>query len=154
MGWKKMKSVFLRYHGTFFASLIDNSPKSVEISREFHDDNHLYVINKQIGVYVTYSTKRISPWVHTFQPKHLIAIKEQFDRYHECFLILVCGFETTAVLNEIEVDMLLPLDNPTNSSISIKTGHDKKLQVSGTAGELKTKLSKTRTYERLIQVLK
>jgi hypothetical protein len=154
MGWKKMKSVFLRYHGTFLASLIDNSPKPLEISRELPGDNHLYVINREIGVYVTYSTKRMSPWNHTFQPKHLTSVKEQFDRYDECFLILVCGFETTAVLNKAEVNILLPLANPTNSSISIKTGHDRKLQVSGSAGKLKSKLSKTRTYERLIEVLK
>lgn len=148
-----MKSVFLRYHGSFLASLIDNSPSPVQIEREIPSDNHLYVFNGDVGAYVTYSTKRMSPWVFTFQPKNLESISAQFDRHKECFLILVCGFETTAVLNTDEVSSLLPLNDPTTSSITIKTGHDKKLAVTGTSGELNYKLTKTRTYERLLKAL-
>lgn len=148
-----MKSVFLRYHGSFFASLIDNSPIPIQIEREFTEDNHLYVINGNIGAYVTYSTKRISPWVLTFQPKHVKSIVDQSNRYKHNFLILVCGFETTAVLSMEEIVQLLPVNTLVASSITIKTGHDKKLAVSGTSGALKGKLSKTRTYSRILEVI-
>ena len=148
-----MKSVFLRYHGSFFASLIDNSSQPVQIVREFPQDNHLFVFNGSVGAYVTYSTKRMSPWVITFQPKHLESVKSQFTRYGKCFMILVCGFETTAVLDQIEIATLLPLDKPATSSITIRTGHDRKLAVSGSNGDLTRKLSKTRTYERLLEAL-
>lgn len=148
-----MKSVFLRYHGSFLVSLVDNSPSPIQIEREISSDNHLYLFNGDVGAYVTYSTKRMSPWVFTFQPKNLQSISAQFSRNKECFLILVCGFETTAVLNMEEVTRLLPLEDPATSSITIKTGHDRKLAVSGTSGELANKLSKTRTYERLLKAL-
>jgi hypothetical protein len=69
-------------------------------------------------------------------------------------VILVCGFETTAVLHKSEVMMLLPIDSSSNSSITIRTGHDRKLEVSGTAGELKGKIAKTKTYERLLSAIK
>jgi hypothetical protein len=153
MGWKKVKSIFLRYHGSFIASLIDNSPQAIEIARDLPDDNHLYSFDGKVGGYLTYSTKRMSPWTFTFQPKHVKSISEQFKKFEDCYLILVCGFETTAVLNKEEVSVLLPLNNPITSSITIRTGHDKKLAVSGTTGELKGKLSKTRTYERLLNSL-
>jgi hypothetical protein len=145
-----MKSIFLRYHGSFLASLIDNSTSPVEVQREFTNDNHLYVFNKKVGAYVTYNSKRMTPWTFSFEPKHVQSIWDLFDRHSDAFVILVCGFETTAVLHKSEVLTLLPKDSTSNSSITIRTGHDRKLAVSGTSGELKTKISKTKTYERLL----
>ena len=149
-----MKSVFLRFHGSFLASLIDNSAEAIQIRREFPNDNHLYVFNEKVGTYVTYNSKRMGPWTFAFEPKHVKIIFETFERHEDGFLILVCGFETTAVLHKSEVYLLLPSESTSNSSITIRTGHDKKLGVSGTIGELKTKVAKTRTYERLLESLK
>jgi hypothetical protein len=149
-----MKSVFLRYHGSFLAALVDNSSLPIELSREFPTDNHLYVFNKKVGAYVTYNSKRMSPWTFSFEPKHVKSILDLFDRHDDAFVILICGFETTAVLHKSEVITLLPSDSQSNSSITIRTGHDKKLAVSGTSGELKGKISKTRTYERLLLAIR
>lgn len=148
-----MKSVFLRYHGSFLASLIDNSLNPVEIVREFKNDNHLYVFNGNVGAYVTYNSKRMSPWTFSFEPKHVKTIFELSERYEDAFVILICGFETTAVLHKSEVASLLPVDSTSNSSITIRTGHDRKLSVSGTTGELKSKIAKTKTYERLLSAI-
>jgi len=145
-----MKSVFLRYHGAFLASLVDNSLVPLNIVREYANDNHLYVFNNKVGAYVTYNSKRMGPWTFSFEPKHVQSILEQFSRHEDSFVILVCGFETTAVLHKSEVIQLLPLESVSNSSITIRTGHDRKLSVSGTMGELKSKVAKTRTYERLL----
>ena len=145
-----MKSIFLRFHGSFLASLIDNSSDPIQIQREFSNDNHLYVFNGKVGTYVTYNSKRMGPWTFAFEPKHVKIIFEIFERHEDAFVILVCGFETTAVLHQSEVVLLLPPDSKSNSSITIRTGHDKKLAVSGSLGELKTKVAKTRTYERLL----
>ena len=149
-----MKSVFLRYHGSFLAALVDNSSLPIELSREFPTDNHLYVFNKKVGAYVTYNSKRMSPWTFSFEPKHVKSILDLFGRHDDAFVILICGFETTAVLHKSEVITLLPSDSQSNSSITIRTGHDKKLAVSGTSGELKGKISKTRTYERLLLAIR
>lgn len=149
-----MKSVFLRFHGSFLAALIDNSSKPVEIAREFPGDNHLYVFNKKVGAYLTYNSKRMSPWTFSFEPKHVQVIMDLFERYEDAFIILVCGFETSAVIHKSDVLKLLPIDSTSNSSITIRTGHDRKLAVSGTSGELKAKISKTKTYERLLAAIK
>lgn len=149
-----MKSVFLRYHGSFLASLIDNSETPIEVVREFNHDNHLYVFNKKVGAYVTYNSKRMSPWTFSFEPKHVKSILELFARHKDAFVILVCGFETTAVLHKSEVALLLPSESSANSSITIRTGHDRKLTVSGTAGKLDRKIAKTKTYERLLSAIK
>jgi hypothetical protein len=150
---KEMKSVFLRYHGSFLASLIDNSHAPVEVTREFPGDNHLYVFNNKVGAYVTYSSKRMSPWTFSFEPKQVRSILDLFNRHEDAFVILVCGFETTAVLHKSEVNQLLLQERSSNSSITIRTGHDKKLAVKGSAGELKNKIAKTRTYERLLAAI-
>jgi len=148
-----MKSIFLRYHGSFLASLVDNSRMPVKIAREIHTDNHLYVFNDKVGAYVTYSSKRMSPWTFAFEPRLVGSIYDLFARHEDAFLILVCGFETTAVLHKSEVQLLLPSESASNSSITIRTGHDRKLAVSGTSGELKGKIAKTKTYERLLSAL-
>jgi hypothetical protein len=148
-----MKSVFLRYHGSFLASLVDNSKMPVKIAREIPSDNHLFVFNDKVGAYVTYNSKRMSPWTFAFEPRLVDSIFDLFVRHEDAFLILVCGFETTAVLHKSEVQLLLPLDSSSNSSITIRTGHDRKLAVSGTSGELKGKIAKTKTYERLLSAL-
>jgi hypothetical protein len=148
-----MKSVFLRYHGSFLASLVDNSSVAVEIIREYPSDNHLYIFNKKVGAYVTYNSKRMSPWTFSFEPKHVKSIFDLFSRHQDAFVILVCGFETTAVLHKSEVTLLLPKESTSNSSITIRTGHDRKLAVSGTSGELKSKIAKTKTYERLLAAI-
>jgi hypothetical protein len=149
-----MKSVFLRYHGSFLASLIDNSETPIEISREISNDNHLYVFNKKVGAYVTYNSKRMSPWTFSFESKHVKSILDLFARHDDAFVILVCGFETTAVLHKSEVMLLLSSETSSNSSITIRTGHDRKLAVSGTKGELRGKIAKTKTYERLLSAMK
>jgi hypothetical protein len=151
---EEMKSVFLRYHGSFLASLVDNSDVPVQISREIASDNHLYVFNEKVGAYVTYNSKRMSPWTFSFEPKHVKSILDLFERHQDAFVILVCGFETTAVLHKSEVLSLLPESSSSNSSITIRTGHDRKLNVSGTEGELKGKIAKTKTYERLLLAIK
>lgn len=148
-----MKSVFLRYHGSFLASLIDNSDRPVEIARAVSNDNHIYLFNGKVGAYVTYNSKRMSPWTFSFEPKHLSKIFELFSKHEDAFVILVCGFETTAVLHKSEVEVLLPNVSDSNTSITIRTGHDKKLGVSGSIGELKGKIVKTRTYERLLTAI-
>ena len=136
------------------ASLIDNSTVPIEVIREFPADNHLYVFNGKVGAYVTYNSKRMSPWTFSFEPKHVETIFDLFDRHQDGFVILVCGFETTAVLHKSEVFLLLSKENASNSSITIRTGHDRKLAVSGTNGELQGKIAKTKTYERLLLALK
>ena len=148
-----MKSIFLRYHGSFLASLIDNSQMPVKIAREIPNDNHLYVFNDKVGAYVTYNSKRMSPWTFAFEPRSVVSIFDLFDRHEDAFLILVCGFETTAVLHKSEARLLLPPNSSSNSSITIRTGHDRKLAVTGTSGELKGKIAKTKTYERLLSAL-
>jgi len=148
-----MKSVFLRYHGSFLASLVDNSGMSIEIAREFSNDNHIYTFNKTVGAYITYNSKRMSPWTFSFEPKHVKSIFDLFERQNDGFVILVCGFETTAVIHKSEIELLLPRDSASNTSITIRTGHDRKLSVSGTFGELNGKIAKTKTYERLLAAL-
>ena len=95
----------------------------------------------------------MSPWTFSFEPKHVKTIFELSERYEDAFVILICGFETTAVLHKSEVASLLPVDSTSNSSITIRTGHDRKLSVSGTTGELKSKIAKTKTYERLLSAI-
>jgi hypothetical protein len=152
-GTKQMKSVFLRHHGAFFAGLIDKTESPVSIRRVNLDDNHLYELNSNIGIYITYSSKRLSPWTVTLPAEQVKLIFEKMDQYPHFYLVIVCEFEFSAVINRDQIsDLLSPL-RENASSITIRTGHERSLAVSGTEGNLRTKLLKSKAYEQLLEIV-
>lgn len=148
-----MKSVFLRHHGAFLAGLVDKTTLPISIRRIEMEENHFYEINSNIGLYVTYSTKRLSPWTVTFSQDHVKAIFDKINIYENFFLVVVCEFNFSAVINKNEISDLLSPTRIQASSITIRTGHDKSLSVSGTEGNLKRKLLKSKAYDQLLELI-
>ena len=148
-----MKSVFLRHHGAFLAGLIDKTTLPISIRRIEIEENHFYELNSSIGLYVTYSTKRLSPWTVTFTQDHVKAIFDKMKIYEDFFLVIVCEFNFSAVINRNEISDLLSPSRIQASSITIRTGHDKRLAISGSEGDLKRKLLKSKAYDQILELI-
>lgn len=148
-----MKSVFLRHHGAFLAGLIDKTTLPISIRRIEIEENHFYELNSSIGLYVTYSTKRLSPWTVTFTQDHVKAIFDKMKIYEDFFLVIVCEFNFSAVINRNEISDLLSPSRIQASSITIRTGHDKSLAISGSEGDLKRKLLKSKAYDQILELI-
>ena len=86
-----MTNEFEFYHGLVFTKLIHNSREAVSIRLYSRDSNSSYILNDNIGLYIKYSTKRLSPWHFSFQKINQDEIHQLKDQLGHVFLILVCG---------------------------------------------------------------
>jgi hypothetical protein len=107
------------YHGVALCKIIHNSPNAT-IKLYSEKSNSSYVVNDNIGIFVKYSTKRMSPWQFTFMKRHCNEIFEMMNNLKALFLILVCWDDGIVCLNSKEIETLLDnaLDKPQNLSVS------------------------------------
>jgi hypothetical protein len=68
-----MISEFEFFHGVVFARMLHVTQRQLAISIKPYSasDNAAYLINGTIGIYIKYSSKRLSPWRFSFQKRHL-----------------------------------------------------------------------------------
>ena len=137
---------FKTYHGSAFVELIDDSKTPISILRPDLNKNSLYELNGEIGLYLKHSVKRLSPWRFTFQPEHVDDLSTMKETYRNNFLILICGRNSIAVINSDEFSALLPITEISHSWISVRTGHNKMLQIEGSSGSLSRKIRRTNPF--------
>jgi hypothetical protein len=79
------------YHGVAFARLCrGSSGRSVEL-RQHGEIRSAYIVGERIGMYVKYSTNRLSPWPFSFRRDHQEEIHQLHDECEDAFVTLVCG---------------------------------------------------------------
>ena len=134
---------FSFYHGVVFSALSHYSRKPLTIMQYHSQDNASYIINDNVGVYIKYSTKRLSPWQFSFQPLHLLELQEIDQKYQELVVMLVCRDDGIAGLTFEELIQVIDIDSTTTESISVNRRPREKYAVKGSLGALKYKISKT-----------
>jgi hypothetical protein len=144
---------FKSYHGSAFADLIDESLVPIKLFRPNSLNNSYYILNDDIGFYVKHSTKRLAPWRFTFHMEHIKDLVGIVDQHEHCFLVLICGRDSIAVIDKAEILKLLPLGNPGVSWVSVQTSHNTSLTIEGTSGSLKRKLKKSKPFWRVREIL-
>ena len=65
------------FHGAVLARMVHVTQKTVAVAPYSECDNASYVINNSKGVYIKYSTKRLSPWRFSFQKRHYDKVVEK-----------------------------------------------------------------------------
>ena len=144
---------FKAYHGSAFAELIDESTIPITLFRPDLSNNAVYILNNSIGLFIKHSTKRISPWRFTFQLDHVKNLSNLTGEFEHTFLVLICGRNSIAVINALEVRDLLPLDSPAVSWVSVNTSHNTMLTVEGSTGGLKRKIRKSQPFNQVREIL-
>ena len=148
-----MINEFKSYHGSAFAELIDESLVPVELFRPDLLNNSYYVLNGKIGFYVKHSTRRLAPWRFTFHADHIQDLSNIIEKHEFCFVILICGRDSMAVIESAEIQKLLPIGKPAISWVSVQTSHNTSLTVEGSSGSLKRKLKKSKPFWRVREIL-
>jgi hypothetical protein len=69
-----------------------------------------YVLEERVGLYVKYSTNRMSPWGFSFHIDHQQEISMLRDEFDHVFVVLVCGFDGIACLTSHEYQRVLDDD--------------------------------------------
>lgn len=148
-----MINEFKAYHGSAFAELIDESTVPITLFRPDLSNNAVYILNNSIGLFIKHSTKRISPWRFSFQTDHVKSVLKLTQKFEHTFMVLICGRVSITVLNNLEIQDLLPLNSPTTSWVSVNSGHNTMLTVEGSSGKLKRKIRKSQPFHQVKEIL-
>lgn len=101
-----------RYHGAVLARLVRRH-LSESISIRVHGSGRSgYVLDDRVGLYVKYSTNRLTPWLFSFSSEHQGEIANLKSECTTFFIALVCGEDGIACLNRFEYLRLLDDENP------------------------------------------
>jgi hypothetical protein len=144
---------FKFYHGVVLTGMVDNFKDEISFQRLVYENNAMYLVNDQIGLYIKHSAARLSPWRFSFQHENVLDIYALMLSQKNCFLALVCGRDCVAVLDQEEIHQLLNYDESKSQWISVATNHNRSLTVEGSQGRLKRKLLKTKPYERIYSLI-
>ena len=133
-----MSREFELYHGVALCRIIhDTRVKSIKLHSK--RSNSAYVVNDRIGIYIKYSTKRMTPWHFTFQPHHLAEMSDIMKHFDKSFFILVCKDDGVVCLDSSEAKMLLDFACDKNQGLSASRKPREKYGVGGPLGNIKYK---------------
>lgn len=130
------------YHGAVLTNLLHGSGQSVTIELFPSESNASYIINKDIGLFIKHSAKRMSPWRFSFAQEHQNEILEMKNRLGKVFLSLVCGEDGIVILS---FDDIKALHNETHDPvewISVARNKNEHYSVKGSDGSLGCKISR------------
>ena len=130
---------FELYHGVVLSRLIHGG-ELLEIKTYSLDSNASYVLNQSIGLYIKYSTKRMTPWHFSFKKNHQHEIQNLKDKFGEVFLVLVCGHDGVVALSYNELKKVLDEDHKEVEWLAIHRRVREKYKVTGSDGKLKYKI--------------
>ena len=128
-----------KYHGLVILKIIRASQLSIAFIKE---NTNSYIINKQIGLYIKYSSKRVSPWTFTFRKEHQDEILLLKNRYHKVFICLVCHNDGVVCLSFKELKFILD-HNHSDEWVRIYRRPGQKYSIHGSDGKLKNKKGKS-----------
>ena len=69
--------------------------------------NNSFMINDKVGLFLKYSTKKISPWRFSFTREHQEEMKIMKDLLSDAYLVLICGKDGIACIEYEELKIVL-----------------------------------------------
>ena len=102
-----MINEFELFHGVVFARMLHATQRQLSIRPYSASDNAAYVMDNSKGIYIKYSSKRLSPWRFSFQKRHQETILEMKRSLGEVFLLFVCNHDGVIVLTFAELKQIL-----------------------------------------------
>ncbi len=137
-----MISEFEFFHGVVFARMLHATQRQLSIRPYSTSDNAAYLIDGTLGIYIKYSSKRLSPWRFSFQKRHQDKIVEMKKNIGDVFLLLVCNDDGVVVLNFDELKQILSENSQAVEWISATRNRRQMYSIKGSDGKLSFKVGK------------
>jgi hypothetical protein len=137
------------YHGIALCKIIHNSPNTT-IKLYSEKSNSSYIVNGSIGIFVKYSTKRMSPWQFTFAKSHCDDLFTMMKNFKRVFLILVCRDDGIVCLNSQEIEKLIVKNHHRSQGLSVSRRPREKYRVASRRG-LKYKIADNKFPMKLFE---
>lgn len=142
------------FHGLVFIEIINAVKNPIKIQTYPSESNSSYAINDDVGIYIKYSTKRMSPWRFSFLAEHKNEIEEMHSIVDNVFIVLVCNTDGIVCLNYNELKNLLSDDNENIEWISATRSKREKYSIAGSAGSLHIKIGNSDFPRKITSVIK
>ena len=137
------------YHGVAFARMLHAMQKELAIKPYSPSDNAAYVVNGSIGIYIKYSSKRLSPWRFSFQQRHRDRIMEIQKDVGDVFVLLVCNDDGVVILTFDEFKQVLDETHGGTEWISATRNRRQMYSIKGSNGKLSFKVGKDEFLEKI-----
>src|SRR5688572_14576228 len=128
------------YHGLVFARILHGTQRPLSLRPFQSVSNASYVVNDRVGIFVKYSSKRMTPWRFTFRKEHQAEIDLLKSSFSEVFLVLVCNDDGVVCLSYEELKKLLDDQHDPIEWISATRHKHEMYLVKGSNGELDFKV--------------
>ena len=139
------------FHGVVFTRLLHGSQRVVSLTAFPSTSNASYVVNGSIGIYIKYSTKRMTPWRFTFKKEHQEEIELMKGRFKEVFLVLVCNDDGLVCLSYSELRDILNNQHDCMEWISATRHKREMYTVKGSNGRLDLKVGQRDFLEKIFK---
>jgi len=143
-----MNLEFNSYHGIALCRIVhDDRVNSIKLYPT--PSNSSYMINEEIGIFIKYSTNRMTPWRFTFKREHRVELHEMYVLLKAVFVVLVCRDDGIACLNYRELVAVLGEIKEATQWLAVARNPREKYRISGSHGGLKHKIADSQFPERL-----
>lgn len=136
------------YNGVVLNRLIRKG-KPIKIDIFPTSGNNSFMINEKVGLYLKYSTKKISPWRFSFTREHQEEMKIMRDLLENIYLILICGKDGIACIEYEELKQVLDEYYEEVEWVSASRLKREQYSIKGSNGKLDFKIADT-DYPRKI----
>jgi hypothetical protein len=147
-----MINEFEFFHGAVLARMLHATQQTMAVSPYSEFDNASYVINENVGVYIKYSTKRLSPWRFSFQKRHHEMIMQMNHDLGHVFVVLVCNDDGAVVLAFDEFREVVKSGSTTGQWISAARNRGQMYLIKGSDGKLSFKVGKDEFSEKIFKL--
>ena len=130
-----MNKDFEKYHGLVILKIIRASKLLINFIKK---NTNSYIIDEKIGLYIKYSSKRMSPWTFTFRKEHQDEISCLKSQHHKIFICLVCHNDGVVCLSFKELKFILD-HNHSDEWVRVSRRPGQKYSIHGSDGKLKNK---------------
>ncbi len=128
------------FHGVVFTRIIHAWDHAVPISLLHSRSNASYILDGRIGIYIKYSSKRMTPWRFSFAEEHQNEIEFLRSNCDRVFVVLVCSDDGIVCLSYAELKKLLDKEFAEMEWLSVTRRKREMYTVKGSNGELGFKI--------------
>ena len=144
-----MISEFEFFHGVVFARMLHATQRQLCLRPYPGSENAAYVLDGDKGIYIKYSSKRLSPWRFSFQKRHQETILEMKKNVGSVYVLLVCNDDGVVVLTFDELKQILDENHEAVAWISATRNRRQMYSIKGSDGKLNVKVGRDEFLEKM-----
>lgn len=138
------------FHGSVFSGILRTHKQPISIQKLTDQSNSSYILNETTGIFIKYSTKRLTPWRFSFSLGHLSEIKEIANSVINVYILLVCNDDGVVVLAYDELKQLIK-EVTAFGWVSVKRERREMYFVKGQDGQLEYKIGRNEFPEKIFR---